>query len=101
MVCAHNENAAATASQSCPTLCHSVDCSQAPLSMRFFRQEHWSELPFPLPTDLPNPVTELASPALQADSFTGEQLGKKKKSACHYKKKIQENTLKNTEGGFL
>ena len=25
---------------------------QAPLSMRFSRQEHWSALPFPLPGDL-------------------------------------------------
>ena len=28
---------------------------QAPLSMGFCRQEHWSELPFPPPGDLPNP----------------------------------------------
>ena len=28
---------------------------QAPLSMGFSRQDHWSELPFPLPGDLPNP----------------------------------------------
>ena len=27
---------------------------QAPLSMGFSRQEYWSELPFPLPGDLPN-----------------------------------------------
>ena len=78
---------------------------QAPLSMGFPRQEYWSELPFPPPRDLPNPVTQLESPALQVDSFTGEQLGKEKKtihiSACHYKKKIQGNTLENTEGGFL
>ena len=26
---------------------------QAPLSMRFSRQEYWSELPCPLPGDLP------------------------------------------------
>ena len=39
---------------------------QAPLSMRFFRQEYWSGLPFPPPGDLPNPGikrTSLASPA--------------------------------------
>ena len=29
---------------------------QAPLSMGFSRQEHWSGLPFPSPGDLPNPV---------------------------------------------
>ena len=28
---------------------------QAPLSMGFPRQEHWSRLPFPSPGDLPNP----------------------------------------------
>ena len=31
---------------------------QAPLSMGFFRQEHWRRLPCPLPGDLPNPGTE-------------------------------------------
>ena len=42
---------------------------QAPLSMGFSRQEHWSELPFPPPGDLPNPGIEPespVSPALQA-----------------------------------
>ena len=34
--------------QLCPTLCDPMDCSpQAPLSMGFSRQEHWSGLPFP------------------------------------------------------
>ena len=28
---------------------------QAPLSMRFSRQEHWNGLPFPTPWDLPDP----------------------------------------------
>ena len=28
---------------------------QAPLSMGFFRQERWSECPFPPPWDLPDP----------------------------------------------
>ena len=39
---------------------------QAPLSMGFSRQEHWSGLPFPSPGDLPNPgiePTSLESPA--------------------------------------
>ena len=39
----------------------SVAC-EAPLSMGFSRQEHWSGLPFPLPGDLPNPGTEPTSP---------------------------------------
>ena len=45
---------------------------QAPLSMGFSRQEHWSGLPRPPPGDLPDPGTEpasLKSPALQADSL--------------------------------
>ena len=43
--------------------------SQAPLSMGFSRQEHWSGLPFPSPRDLPNRGIEPRSPALQADFF--------------------------------
>ena len=44
---------------------------QAPLSMGFSRQEYCSELPCPLPRDLPNPGIEpaaLKSPA-SADGF--------------------------------
>ena len=43
--------------------------SQAPLSMGFSRQEHWSGLPFPSPRDLPNRGIEPRSPVLQADFF--------------------------------
>ena len=42
---------------------------QAPLSMRFFRQEYWSGLPSPPPGDLPDPRIKLVSPVLQADSL--------------------------------
>ena len=49
---------------------------QAPLFMEFSRQEYWSGLPFPSPGDLPNPVIELGSPALQADSLPHELPGK-------------------------
>ena len=45
---------------------------QAPLSMRFFRQEYWNGLPFPTPGDLPNPgieSTSLMSPALACRFF--------------------------------
>ena len=42
---------------------------QAPLSMRFSRQEYWSGLPCPSPGDLPNPGIEPGSPALQANSL--------------------------------
>ena len=63
----------APAAQSCLTLCDPVDCScQAPLSIGFSRQEHWSGVPFPSPGDLPNPGIEPRSPALQADSLPSE-----------------------------
>ena len=42
--------AAAKSLQSCPTLCDPIDgAHQAPPSLRFSRQEHWSVLPFPSP----------------------------------------------------
>ena len=44
---------------------------QAPLSMRFPKQEYWSELP----GDLPNSGIEAGSPALQADSLLSEPPG--------------------------
>ena len=46
---------------------------QAPLSMRFSRQEYWSGLPCSLPGDLPNPGIEpasLMSPVLAGGFFT-------------------------------
>ena len=52
---------------------------QAPLSMGFSTQEHWSELPFTPPWDLPNPGIEPASPvspALAESFFTTEPRGK-------------------------
>ena len=45
---------------------------QAPLSMGFSRQEHWSGLPFPSPGDLPDTGIESRSPTLQADSLPSE-----------------------------
>ena len=44
--------------------------------MEFSRQKYWSELPFPTLGDLPDPVIELRSPALQADSLLTEPPGK-------------------------
>ena len=42
--------AAAKSRQSCPTLCDPIDSTQqAPPSLGFSRQEHWSGLPFPSP----------------------------------------------------
>ena len=46
---------------------------QAPLSLRFSRQEYWSRLPCPPPGDRPNPgikPTSLMSPALAGGFFT-------------------------------
>ena len=51
---------------------------QAPLSMEFYKQEYWRELPFPSPGDLANPGIEPASPALLADSLQCEPPGKPK-----------------------
>ena len=42
---------------------------QAPLSVRFSRQEYWNGLLFPSPRDLPNPGLEPTSLALQASSL--------------------------------
>ena len=49
---------------------------QAPLSMEFSRQEHWSGLPFPPPGDLPDPGIEPSSPELAGGFFTIEPPGK-------------------------
>ena len=58
---------------------------QAPLSMGFSRQEHWSGLPFPSPGDLLAPGIELlstVSPALQAGSSPTELQGEPKPRHC-------------------
>ena len=44
----------------------------------FSSLEYWSGLPFPFPRDLPNPVIEPRSPALQEDSLPSEAPGKAK-----------------------
>ena len=49
---------------------------QAPLSMRFPRQEYWSGLLFPSPGDLPNPGIKPTSLALQASFLLSESPGK-------------------------
>ena len=55
------------------TLCDPLDCSPPGSSVHeTFRQDYWSELPFPTPGDLPDPEikpTALGSPTLQADSL--------------------------------
>ena len=54
---------------------HTVAC-QAPLSMRFPRQEDWNGLPFPSPGDLPDPGIEPTCTALASKFFTTESPGK-------------------------
>ena len=63
--------------QLCSTLCDPMYCvaCQAPLSMRFLRQEYWSGLPLLPPGDLPDPGMEpmsLVSPAMAGRFFTTE-----------------------------
>ena len=49
---------------------------QAPLSMKFSRQEHWSVLPLTSQADLPDPGVEpRLSPTLQADPLLSEPPG--------------------------
>ena len=52
---------------------------QAPLSMGFPRQEHWSGLPFPPPGDLPEPGIEPRSPALAGGIFITEYMESRNK----------------------
>ena len=47
-----------------------------PMSMRFFRQEYRSGLPFPSPEYFPHPGIEPGSLALQADFLPTEPQGK-------------------------
>ena len=56
------------------TLCDPMD-RQAPLSMGFSRQEHWSGSPFPSPGDHSDPGITLVSPALHAGSSPLSHLG--------------------------
>ena len=57
---------------------------QAPLSMGFSRQEHWSGLPWPPPGDLPNPGLESGSPALRADSLPSEPPAPTQRGSGHF-----------------
>ena len=61
--------------QSCVTFCNPMD-SMLLCPWIFFKQEYWSGLLCPPPGDLPNLRIEFRSPALHADSFPAERLGK-------------------------
>ena len=55
----------------CPTLVTPwIVACQAPLSMRFSRQEYWSRLPFPTLGDLPDPGIKPVFPTLAGRFFT-------------------------------
>ena len=69
--------------QSCPRLCHPVDCSPPGSSVfGISRQEYWNRLPFPIPGDPPDPGIEATSPesppspALAGIFFATEPPGK-------------------------
>ena len=55
---------------------------QAHLSMRFFRWDYWSRLPFPPPGHLPDPGIKPVSPALQADSLPTEHQRRSEYVCC-------------------
>ena len=60
-------------------LCYPMDYNQAPLSMKFFRQEYWNGLPFPPPGVLINSgikPTSPWSPELAAGSLATAPPGK-------------------------
>ena len=60
-----------------PTIFNPTEALQAPLSMRFSRQESWRGLPCPPPGDLPYPGIKPRSvkcPALAGSFFTTEPL---------------------------
>ena len=76
---------------------------QAPLSMRFSRQESWSGLPCPPPGDLPDPGIKPALPELQGDSFyhwaTGEAPQIKPASDTKHGKFLRQ--ISSEEGHYL
>ena len=63
----------------CSVVSNSLQPHKAPLSVRLFKQQYWSGLPFPVPGDLPDPGIKprsLKSPALASRLFTTEPPGK-------------------------
>ena len=64
-------------SQSCPTLCNTMDCSLPGSSVHeVSQQEYWSGLSFPTPGGLPDPGIEPRSCALQVNSLPSDPPGK-------------------------
>ena len=76
--------------ESCPSLASPWTVAlQVPLSMGFPRQEHWSDLLFPSPGDLPIPGIKPGSPVLPADSLPTEVPRKLPKKCFCKRRKIQ------------
>ena len=73
-MCAHS------VAQSCPTLCHPMDCSSLGSTVHgIFQARTLEQVPFPSPKDLPDPGVKPASlvpPALVDRFFTIEPSGK-------------------------
>ena len=69
---------------------------QAPLSMRFLRQEYWSGLLFPPPGDLPDPEIKpvsLASPVLAGRFFITVSPGKHKSWSLTLDQRLTDSGL--------
>ena len=76
---------------------------QAPLSMRFSRQEYWSGLPCPPPGELPNPGIKPLSLKFLASAgrfFTTELPGKPKGTTLEKRKPLQ-NTWNHLPSSWL
>ena len=71
---------------------------QAPSSMGFSRQEHWSGLPFPSPGDLSDAGLEPGSSALQADALPSKPPGKPAVSAGW--REILPSDVERAQGPF-
>jgi len=69
---------------------------QAPLSLGFPRQEHWSGLPFPPPGDLPGSGIEPTSPALAVRFFATEPPGKSRGLGFYPKLSILERGTRSS-----
>ena len=92
-----SKKSACLVAQSCPTLATpwTVAC-QAPLSMEFIRQEHWSGLPLSSPGDLSDPGIETASPMLAGGFFTIMPPGKR--ITCKTQSRGRGGTCMSTVG---
>ena len=93
--------AAAKSLQSCPTLCDPIDSSpQAPPSLGFSRQEHWSGLPFPSPMhesekwkwsrSVATPWTTAYQAPLSVGFSRQEYLGR---SICRFRWRVMQSSI--------